>query len=56
MEAVALLAGAWIETSKLIYCKYGYLVALLAGAWIETISGIVGITEVKSRPPCGGVD
>ena len=37
-EAVAPLAGAWIETTASSQSTAGPAVAPLAGAWIETLS------------------
>ena len=50
MQAVAPLAGAWIEIQKLAKFCTIYWVAPLAGAWIEIFIVIIILPPLLSLP------
>ena len=49
-EAVAPLAGAWIETGEKTEAPESDAVAPLAGAWIETADGNKVLASASSHP------
>ena len=52
-DDVAPLAGAWIETIRLIHVRKHETVAPLAGAWIETAVNSFAMIVVRVAPLAG---
>ena len=56
VDAVAPLAGAWIETISRQIRAVSWYVAPLAGAWIETMRIPAVLVLLTGRAPRGRVD
>ena len=56
INAVAPLAGAWIEIKGADVLSLPLFVAPLAGAWIEITVPTLPVTSLSCRSPRGSVD